>query len=410
MKILIVGSGGREHAIGWKLSQDSRVKKMYFAPGNGGTAAIGENVNLSVDSIDDLLAFAEKNNIDLTIVGPELPLTLGIADKFKAADRRIFGPSQHAAQLEGSKAFAKDFMRKHGIPTADYNVYTDAEEALRAAENAKYPLVVKADGIAAGKGVIICENYALARDALEGMMNAKRFGAAGNTVVIEEFMRGTEASVLCFTDGKTMKPMVAAQDYKRALDGDLGLNTGGMGSVSPAFAFTEAAESVFIKTVMNPTLAGIANMDYKGVLYFGLMINGSDVRVVEFNARFGDPETEAVLLRLKTPLLDIIEAVCAGELDKVDIEWSDNPAICVVAALDGYPGKYKTGLPIEIGDTDGVQVFHAGTALKDGKTVTSGGRVFAVSAMAESLDAARCAVYNALENITYEGIKYRRDL
>jgi len=411
MKILIIGSGGREHAIGWKLSLDSRVEKLYFAPGNGGTAELGENIGIQVTEIEKLLEFAVKNEIDLTVAGPELPLTLGVVDKFREAGKTIFGPDKHAAQLEGSKAFAKDFMLRHNIPTAGYDVYSNVSSAVKAVENAKYPLVIKADGIAAGKGVIICEDFAQAKKELEGIMVDKRFGAAGEKVVIEEFLRGTEASVLCFTDGKTIKPMVSAQDYKRALDGDLGLNTGGMGSVSPAFAYTEKHERIFTETIMNRTLKGMGGMYYRGVLYFGLMINGDDIKVIEFNARFGDPEIEAVLLRLKTPLLDIIEAVCAGELDKIDMEWEDGFSICVVAASEGYPGEIKKGLPVTIGEKDdAVQIFHAGTAIKDGQTVTSGGRVLAVCAADETLYKAKHIVYNTLENINFSGIQYRKDI
>jgi phosphoribosylamine--glycine ligase len=411
MKVLIIGSGGREHAIGWKLSLDSRVEKLFFAPGNGGTAELGENVNIQVAEIEKLLDFAKTNMIDLTVVGPELPLTLGIVDVFNAAGMKIFGPDKFAAQLEGSKAFAKDFMLKNSIPAAGYNVFGDVSAAVKAAETAEYPLVIKADGIAAGKGVIICENFTQAKNELEGIMVDKRFGVAGEKVVIEEFLRGIEASVLCFTDGKTMKPMVSAQDYKRALDGDLGLNTGGMGSVSPAFAYTEKHEQIFNETIKKRALAGMSGMYYRGVLYFGLMIDGDDIKVLEFNARFGDPETEAVLLRLKTPLLDIIEMVCAGELDKMDIEWDDNAAICVVAASEGYPGEYKTGLPVDIYEKDeNVQIFHAGTAIEDRQLVTNGGRVFAVSAVCESLDKARNLVYNTLDNIKFNGIQYRKDI
>jgi phosphoribosylamine--glycine ligase len=411
MNILIIGAGGREHAIGWKLSLDSRVKKLYFAPGNGGTAELGENIGIQVTEIEKLLDFAKKNDVELTVVGPELPLTLGIVDKFREAGKKIFGPDKHAAQLEGSKAFAKDFMLKHSIPTAGYDVYTDVLTAIKAVENAEYPLVIKADGIAAGKGVIICESFVQAKKELESIMVDMRFGTAGEKVVIEEFLRGTEASVLCFTDGKTIKPMVSAQDYKRALDGDLGLNTGGMGSVSPAFAYTEKHEQIFTETIMNRALDGIDGMYYRGVLYFGLMINGDDIKVLEFNARFGDPETEAVLLKLKTSLLDIIEAVCAQKLDKADIEWDDTYAVCVVAASEGYPGEIKTGQPITINKKNkDVQIFHAGTEIRDERIVTSGGRVLAVSAAGGSLDKAKSMVYSALENVDFSGIQYRMDI
>lgn len=411
MKILIVGSGGREHAIGWKLTQDSRVEKLYFAPGNGGTAAIGENVDIQVDELDRLLDFAITNDIDLTVAGPELPLTLGITDKFKAAGKKIFGPDKTAAQLEGSKSFAKAFMQKYGIPTAGYGVYTDLDSAVKAVENAAFPVVIKADGIAAGKGVLICEDLAQAKAELEEILVNRCFGDAGGSVVIEEFLHGVEASLICFTDGKTIKPMASAQDYKRALDGDKGLNTGGMGAVSPALAYTAAHEKVFAETIMNPALQGITaeGMDYRGVLYFGLMLDGDKINVIEFNARFGDPETEAVMLRLKTPLLDIFEAVCAHELDKINIEWDDSPAVCVIAASEGYPGKYKTGVPITA-DGGEAQIFHAGTAFKDGQLVTNGGRVLAVSALAKDLTTARQKVYNTLKDIKFDGMRYRKDI
>lgn len=411
MKILIIGSGGREHAIGWKLSTDSRVEKLYFAPGNGGTSAIGENVDIQVDELDKLLEFAVSNDIELTVVGPELPLTLGVVDKFKAAGRKIFGPDKASAELEGSKAFAKAFMQKYDIPTAGYGVYTDIDSAIKAVESAAFPIVIKADGIAAGKGVIICEDSSHAKAELEEILVNRRFGDAGGRVVIEEFLRGVEASILCFTDGKTIKPMVSAQDYKRALDGDLGLNTGGMGAVSPAFAYTAEHEKIFTDRIMSRALKGIADegMDYRGVLYFGLMIDGDDIKVLEFNARFGDPETEAVLLRLKTPLLDIINAVCDRELEKTEIEWDDAPAICVIAASKGYPGKYKTGVPISIGGGN-AQIFHAGTEILGGQLVTNGGRVLAVSAMAKDLTTARREVYNTLKDINFDGMQYRKDI
>lgn len=434
MKILVVGGGGREHAIGWAVSKDERHTQLYFAPGNGGTAAIGRNVAIQVTQIEELLAFAQEEQIDLTVVGPELPLTLGIVDRFREKGLKVFGPTQAAARLEGSKAYAKEFMQKYAIPTAGYRVFDEITAALEAVEHADYPLVVKADGIAAGKGVLICQDKEEAKQALEDILQHGQFGEAGEKVVVEEFLRGTEASVLCFTDGKTIKPMVSAQDYKRAFDGDEGLNTGGMGCISPAPAYTDEIAACFETDIMQKALKGIQGegLDYRGVLYFGLMIGDKGIRILEFNARFGDPETEAVLMRLKTPLVDVLSAVCDGRLDEIELEWKDDPAVCVVIASQGYPGSYPAGIPITIeqvataghgelpdqettaGNEEPLRhetaVFHAGTAREDGLLVTAGGRVLVVSGCGSTSEAARDHVYKACKTIYFDGMHYRKDI
>jgi len=415
-KILIIGSGGREHAIGWKLKQNPYVT-LCFAPGNGGTAEIGDNINIKVDEINNLANFARAYRIDLTIVGPELPLTLGVADEFNRHGLRIFGPGADGAMLEGSKAFAKQFMNKYGIPTAQYDTVLNLDDGLKLLERRSYPLVVKADGLAAGKGVIICADKAEAEAALKDMLETGVFGTAGSKVVIEEFLTGREVSLLCFTDSKTILPMETASDYKRALDRDAGANTGGMGSISPSPFYTPGMG----EDIARRTLEGIKaeGFDYRGVIYIGLILTPGGPKVLEYNARFGDPETQALLPRLESDLNEVIEAVIDKRLSGCELRWKKERAVSVVMTSEGYPGAYSTGFPIEIPteipqaagtDTGSGTVFHAGTKITAGKTVTDGGRVLAVTALGESFDEARRAVYKEVDKIKYKGRTYRSDI
>ena len=406
MKILIIGGGGREHAIGWKLKQNPNAE-LFFAPGNGGTAEIGENVDINVDELKKLADFAEVNKIDLTVVGPELPLTLGVTDEFNRRGLRIFGPNAKGANLEGSKAFAKQFMKKYSIPTAEYDKVTTLDDGLKLLESRSFPLVVKADGLAAGKGVIICAGKAEAEAALRDMLEVGVFGEAGNTVVIEEFLAGKEVSLLCFTDGETIVPMETASDYKRALDNDMGANTGGMGSISPSPYYTPGLGDEIAKK----TLEGIKKegFDYRGVIYIGLILTSDGPKVLEYNARFGDPETEALLPRLESDLIMVMEAVIDKRLSECKITWNDKKAVCTVMTSEGYPGAYETGFKIEIPKTESI-VFHAGTLKENGQTLTNGGRVLTVTAMGESFDEARKVVYDDLERIQFKGKTYRSDI
>lgn len=416
MKVLVIGGGGREHAIVWKIAQSSMVDKIYCTPGNGGISELAECVDISVTDLDGLLQFALDNSIDLTVVGPEAPLSLGITDLFEANNLRVFGPGKKAAMLESSKAFSKEFMERNNIPTAKYKVYTDPQAAKAELDSFGYPVVIKADGLAAGKGVIIAGNREQAVAAIDDMMTDKKFGAAGSSVVVEEYLTGKEASILAFVDGNTAVPMVGAQDYKRALDGDKGLNTGGMGAVSPAFYYDEstakAAEADIIeKTINSLKKEGIC---YKGVLYFGLMLTAKGPKLLEYNARFGDPETEVVLLRLKTDLVDIMNAVIDGRLEAQPIEWREESAVCVVMASGGYPEHYENGYEIngldKLRNEKDVMVFHAGTKNNAGKTVTSGGRVLVVSALGKEAESAREKAYKAIENLHFEKAYYRKDI
>jgi len=406
MKILVIGSGGREHALGWKLKQSPKAE-LYFAPGNGGTAKLGENIDIKVDDIQKLADFAEAQNVDLTVVGPELPLTLGIADEFNKRGLRIFGPGKEGANLEGSKAFAKKFMMKYGIPTAEYDVVSNLDYGLQLLKQRNYPLVIKADGLAAGKGVIICENVIEAESTLREMMGACVFGEAGSTVVIEEFLIGKEVSLLCFTDGETILPMETASDYKRALDYDMGPNTGGMGSISPSPYYTPGLGD----EIASKTLEGIKKegFDYCGVIYIGLILTSDGPKVLEYNVRFGDPETEALLPRLESDFVEIVEAVADKRLAEQELRWSENKAISVVLSSEGYPGDYKTGFPIDIPKTEST-VFHAGTAVSGEETVTSGGRVLAVTALGKSFDEAREVVYGDIDSIRFQGKSFRSDI
>ena len=415
--ILVVGGGGREHTIAATLRKSPNCGKLYMAPGNGGTAAIAENLNIKATDIDGVVAAAKANNIDLVFVAPDDPLMLGMVDRLEAEGIRAFGPRANAAIIEGSKVFSKELMKKYGIPTAAYEVFTDSASAIAYIEKQNtFPAVIKAEGLALGKGVIIAEDMKAAVDGVHEIMDDKVFGDAGNRVVIEEFLTGPEVSVLAFCDGKTIQTMVSAQDHKRALDGDKGLNTGGMGTFSPSRIYTPEIAEVCMNTIFCPTVEAMAKegRPFKGVLYFGLMITKNGPKVIEYNARFGDPETQVVLPRLKTDFLEIINAVIDEKLDTVEIEWENNACVCVVAASGGYPVKYAKGYEISGLDSfegeDDIFVYHAGTELKDGKVLTSGGRVLGVCAKGENLDAAIKRAYEAIEKVSFKDMHYRRDI
>jgi len=416
LKVLIVGSGAREHALAWKISQNEAVAEIFVAPGNGGTAKIARNLDIKAASIEALCESAKQNNIDITIVGPEVPLELGIVDYFISKGLVIFGPSKAAAQIESSKVFSKYLMNKYGIPTAMGNSFSAMDDARKYIEKQQFPVVIKADGLAAGKGVIIAGNKEEALATLDDIMVKKVFGSAGKKVLIEEYLTGKEVSLLSFTDGKTVVPMVPACDYKRAYDEDQGPNTGGMGSYSPPGFFDSKMQGLVMDTIVEPTVAAMAkeNVPYSGVLYTGLMITGQGPKVLEYNARFGDPETQAILPRLKTDLVDIMLAIINNRLGNQKIEWSNDPCMGVVMASGGYPGIYKTGYQIDgLDKTDkDVVVFHAGTKIdkSNGRTVTDGGRVLTVTAAAEDLSAAREKVYKNMKKIEFEGCHYRNDI
>jgi len=414
MKVLVIGNGGREHAIIWTLSKSQRVDKIYCAPGNAGTASIAENVDISADNIDALLDFAKKNDIELTVVGPEVPLVLGIVDLFESQGLRIFGPNRQCAMLEGSKAFSKEFMIRNNIPTAMYAEYTDYNEAVANIDRLGFPIVIKADGLAAGKGVLIEYELEDAIKNLKDIMVNKVFGESGSKVVFEEFMTGIEASMLCFVDGNTIVPMESAQDYKRIFDGDMGPNTGGMGTYSPSLIFNSELEGRIEREILEPIMAGFKKegLKFKGVLFIGLMITSEGPKVLEFNVRFGDPETQSVLPRLKTDLVDIFESVIDEKLADQEILWSDEKTICVVMASGGYPGDYEKGKKIdglESVDPD-VVVFHAGTKLSGGDVVTDGGRVLGVMAKGATMEEASGKAYANVAKIGFEGAQYRKDI
>jgi len=418
MNVLIVGSGGREHALAWKVAQSKRVDKVYVAPGNAGTATEAglENIPIGAEDITALLHFAKETQIGLTIVGPEAPLVAGIVDQFTAQGLRCFGPSQGAAQLEGSKAFTKDFLARHHIPSAAYQNFTDTDAAIAYIREQRAPIVVKADGLAAGKGVIVAMSEDEAIAAVQDMLAGNVFGEAGHRVVIEEFLSGEEASFICMVDGQHVLPMATSQDHKRVGDGDTGLNTGGMGAYSPAPVVTAAIHDRIMREVIEPTVHGMAaeGHPYRGFLYAGLMIaaDGSP-RVIEYNVRFGDPETQPIMLRLKSDLVSLCDAALDGALDKVSAEWDERAALGVVMAAGGYPGSYSKGKPISglesTSDPD-VKVFHAGTALKDGQVLTSGGRVLCVTALGQSVSEAQQKAYVRAAEIHWEGAFYRRDI
>ncbi|WP_432662858.1 phosphoribosylamine--glycine ligase [Wukongibacter baidiensis] len=413
MKVLVVGSGGREHTLVWKISQSPRVEKIFCAPGNAGIGAMAELVNIKAEDIELLLAFALEKDIDLTVVGPEVPLVDGIVDRFTEEGLKIFGPNKACAKLEGSKAFAKDFMIRHDIPTAMYKEYTSADEAINDIGIYGFPMVIKADGLAAGKGVIIAQNESEAHEALSMIMKDKKFGNAGTKVVIEEFLDGIEASVLCFVDGDTIVPMVSAQDYKKVFDGDMGPNTGGMGTYSPSVIYNEDIKEKSHNEILMPFIEGLKadGLNFKGIIFIGLMIKNGELKVLEFNTRFGDPETQVVLSRLETDLIEIIESILEGNLKNQEIKWSDKKAVCVVLASEGYPEKYEKGMVIEgLSKVENSVVFHAGTKLQDEKVVTNGGRVLGVVATADTIDIARDIVYKDIEKINFKGKQYRKDI
>jgi phosphoribosylamine--glycine ligase len=417
MKVLIVGGGGREHAIAWKVAKSPKVEKLYCAPGNAGIAEVAECVNIGVMEFDKLTAFARENQIDLTIIGPDDPLAAGAVDAFEAAGLRVFGPRKNAAILEASKAFSKDLMKKYGIPTAAYETFTSPEAALTYLETAKMPIVLKADGLALGKGVLICKDLEEAKEGVKTLMLDKQFGSAGDEIVIEEFMTGREVSVLSFVDGKTIKIMTSAQDHKRAKDGDQGLNTGGMGTFSPSPFYTAEVDAFCKEHIYQKTVDAMRaeGREFKGIIFFGLMLTADGPKVLEYNARFGDPETQVVLPRMKNDIVDLFEACIDGTLDQIDLQFEDNAAVCVVLASDGYPEHYEKGFPIHglehFKDADGYYVFHAGSKFDaDGQIVTNGGRVLGVTATGKTLKEARTNAYKATEFITFDNKYMRHDI
>ena len=416
MKVLVVGGGGREHALVWKISQSPKVTKIYAAPGNAGMAGIAECTPIKAEDIPGLLAFARANAIDLTIVGPEGPLSMGIVDEFTNAGLRIFGPSRKAAEIEASKRFSKDLMKKHHIPTAEYGVFTDKAAAAAYVREKGAPIVVKADGLAAGKGVVVAETVEEALRALDIIMTEKAYGAAGERVVIEECLTGEEASFMAFSDGRTVVPMASSQDHKRVFDADKGPNTGGMGAYSPAPVVTKQLERKVMDTIMIPTVRAMEKEGrlFKGVLYAGLMIKNNEAKVLEFNARFGDPETQPVMARLDTDLIEIIEAILDGRLSTLEVRWKPESAVCIVMASGGYPGNYEKGKEItgldKAAGLKGVLVFHSGTAMKNGKVVTDGGRVLGVTGLGPAVAAAIDNAYKGARVIGFDGAHYRRDI
>lgn len=416
MKILVVGGGGREHALVWKIAQSPLVDKIWCAPGNPGIAQLAECVDIAVDDLDGLLAFAQKTGIDLTVVGPELPLTLGIVDLFREAGLDIFGPTKAAAQLEGSKGFSKDLMARYNIPTAAYRRFDNHADAVAYIREQGAPIVVKADGLAAGKGVIVAMDVETAIRAVDDIMLDKVFGAAGAEVVIEEFMDGEEASFFAFTDGRNILPLASSQDHKRVFDNDEGLNTGGMGAYSPAPVVTDALHDEIVETIVKPTIAGMAadGHPYSGILYVGLMIKDGRPRVVEYNARFGDPEAQPLLARMKEDIVPILQACARGNLTRTSLEWHDKAAVCVVMASGGYPGSYEKGHPIsgldEAAKLDDLVVFHAGTAEQNGRIVNVGGRVLGVTGLGVDVASAIRKAYEGVAKIYWQDVHYRRDI
>ena len=416
MKVLVVGGGGREHSLVWKVSQSPRVTKIYAAPGNAGMAQLAECVPIKAEDIPGLLAFAKKQAIDLTIVGPEGPLSMGIVDEFTKTGLRIFGPSGKAAVIEASKQFSKDLMKKYHIPSAEYGVFTDRAAAEAYVREKGAPIVVKADGLAAGKGVVVAETVEEALKALDLIMSQKAFGRAGDRVVIEDCLKGEEASFMSFTDGQTVVPMASSQDRKRVFDGDKGPNTGGMGAYSPAPIVSKKLERKIMETIMVPTVRAMEKEGrlFKGVLYAGVMIHEGEAKVLEFNARFGDPETQPVMSRLDTDLIAIIEAIVNGTLSKIEVAWKPDSAVCVVMASGGYPGNYEKGKEItgldKAAARENVMVFHSGTSQKNGKIITDGGRVLGVTGLGPVVAAAIDNAYAAVRDINFEGAHYRRDI
>lgn len=417
MKVLIVGSGGREHAIAWKVAQSPKVDKIYCAPGNAGIAEYAECVDIAAMEFDKLVAFAKEKEIDLTVIGMDDPLVGGVVDAFEAEGLRVFGPRKNAAILEGSKAFSKDLMKKYHIPTAAYETFSDPEAAEKYLETAKFPIVLKADGLALGKGVLICNTLEEAKEGVKTIMLDKKFGSAGNEMVIEEFMTGREVSVLSFVDGKTIKTMSSAQDHKRAGDGDTGLNTGGMGNFSPSPFYTEEVDKFCKKYIYQPTVDAMAaeGRPFKGVIFFGLMLTPDGPKVLEYNARFGDPEAQVVLPRMKNDIIDVMEACVDGTLDTIDLQFEDNACVCVVLASDGYPVKYEKGFKItgfeKFDGKDDYYCYHAGTKFDDdGNIVTNGGRVLGITATGATLKEARAKAYEATEWVQFDNKYMRHDI
>ena len=416
LKVLVVGSGGREHAICASVAKSPKVDKIYCAPGNAGIGQIAECVDIGAMEFDKLVDFAKEKEIDLTVIGMDDPLVGGVVDKFEEAGLRVFGPRKNAAILEGSKAFSKDLMKKYNIPTAGYENFDSPEEAMKYLETAKMPIVLKADGLALGKGVLICQTREEAMEGVKTLMLDKKFGEAGNTIVIEEFMTGKEVSVLSFVDGKTIKIMTSAQDHKRAKDGDQGLNTGGMGTFSPSPFYTDEVDDFCKKYIYQASVDAMAaeGRPFIGIIFFGLMLTEDGPKVLEYNARFGDPEAQVVLPRMKNDIIDVFEACIDGRLDEIDLEFEDNAAVCVVLASDGYPVSYEKGFEIkgleQFDGKDGYYVFHAGTKLDDGKIVTNGGRVLGVTAKGDTLKEARSNAYEATKLIDFDNKYMRTDI
>jgi phosphoribosylamine--glycine ligase len=416
MKILVIGGGGREHALVWKIAQSPSARKIFCAPGNAGISQLAQCLAFSAEDVERLAAWADREKIDLTVVGPEAPLTLGIVDAFEARGLRIFGPSRRAAEIEGSKVFAKELMQKYGVPSAEFKTFSDPAEAVGYLKRMGPPFVVKADGLAAGKGVILCSTVDEARAAVDLIMVKKAFGAAGDRVIVEERLEGEEASFLAFTDATSIVSLPTSQDHKPVFDGDQGPNTGGMGAYSPAPVVTEKVHRQVMEEIMIPTVQGMAREGraYRGVLYAGLMIRNEKAKVLEFNARFGDPETQPLLMRMKSDLVPVLEGTVSGQLADLKVDWEDRPTVCVVMASGGYPGSYEKGKEI-LGLQAAAQVaetcvFHAGTALKDGKVLTAGGRVLGVTALGKGIREAIDRAYEAVKRISWEGVHYRKDI
>ena len=416
MKVLIVGGGGREHAIAWKVAQSPKVDKIYCAPGNAGISEVAECVNIGAMEFEKLVAFAKEKEIDLTVIGMDDPLVGGVVDAFEAEGLRVFGPRKNAAILEGSKAFSKDLMKKYGIPTAGYETFQTPEEALEYLETSKYPIVLKADGLALGKGVLICNTKEEAKEGVKTLMMDKQFGDAGNTIVVEEFMTGREVSVLSYVDGHTIKIMTSAQDHKRAKDGDQGLNTGGMGTFSPSPFYTEEVDQFCREHIYQKTVDAMAaeGRTFQGIIFFGLMLTEDGPKVLEYNARFGDPETQVVLPRMKNDIVEVFEACIDGTLDSIDLQFEDNAAVCVVLASEGYPEHYEKGYRItgfeNFKEKDGYYVFHAGTKFDGDDIVTNGGRVLGVVAKGDNLKEARTNAYEATKLISFDNKYMRNDI
>ena len=414
MRVLILGSGGREHALAWKIAQSPKVNKIYCAPGNAGTASVAENIDISPDNIQALLNFALIKGIGLTVVGPEQPLVKGIADSFEESGLRLFGPSQRAAEIEGSKVFCKDLMKKYGIPTARYESFNSLDQ-VKLFTKEDEPVVVKASGLASGKGVVLCRNGKEARSAIQSIMQGKVFGNAGDQVVIEEFLTGQEVSLLAFTDGKTILPLESAQDHKAAFDDDKGPNTGGMGAYSPAPIFTDELKKKVVDDIMIPTVRAMAKEGryYRGILYAGLMLTESGPKVLEFNARFGDPETQPIMMRIKNDIVPIFEACIDGTLATQTLQWKPESTVCVVMAAKGYPGSYEKGNEItglNLNENQQAMVFHAGTKLDNGKVLTNGGRVLGVTALGLNINQAIKNAYSVVDKIKWDGIHFRKDI